>query len=639
MYHLINLFIKYIFSQSEYLLFFFFVVENYALMIISIKLGIHNGSMNENEVKIQKIRDGLPLSEVIRPSSLKDYIGQQHLINDNNGSIKNFIKLGYLPSMIIFGPPGVGKTTIARILSHETQYVFVEISATDSTVQDLKNLSIEISLENKLRASRHEMFLKVAIFVDEIHRLTKTQQDFLLPFIEDGNFVFIGATTVDPKKRIRRAILSRCQMFELSTLNQQELTLIIKRAILFENIRRKLTHQLQFLHYEENSLSILIQFANGDTRSVINLIELISNRFNNDTYKIDNGGLPISLDLNNLKSVVDNIIKVKSGLQNPSNIPFFIQLFDSMRGRYKSKDIQADLIKWTPVTRKINPHIVFKKSVPGCFMVKIRSNYLKSKINDSEIESEFEDENDFIKAPIATQNQKQQEWQDHMVYSDDSDVEPSSIYSDDDDDVKFIDLKKISSSKFNSLAAIHAFLTLLRNGESPIFILKQLLLFLVLFVKSDNYEIRKTLSVLKSIQISNTNITKVMSDLIIRLASLSHHNYKHSNYPLTILRWLKEFHTQHQKSTELQITLGPEDDCEITYDPSLVKKLLSDIDQDEADQIREESGSNLGSINVESIDDLDNLFYIGIEEGHNVTPATFEHNFGVNSMISEVDLH
>lgn len=608
-------------------------------MNVSIKLKIHNGSMNENEVKILKIRDGLPLSEVIRPSSLKDYIGQQHLINDNNGSIKNFIKLGYLPSMIIFGPPGVGKTTIARILSHETQYVFVEISATDSTVQDLKNLSIEISLENKLRASRHEMFLKVAIFVDEIHRLTKTQQDFLLPFIEDGNFVFIGATTVDPKKRIRRAILSRCQMFELSTLNQQELTLIIKRAILFENIRRKLTHQLQFLHYEENSLSILIQFANGDTRSVINLIELISNRFNNDTYKIDNGGLPISLDLNNLKSVVDTIIKVKSGLQNPSNIPFFIQLFDSMRGRFKSKDTRADLIKRTPVTRKINPHIVFKKSVPGCFMVKIRSNYLKSKIDDSEIESEFEDENDFIKAPIATQNQKQQEWQDHMVYSDDSDVEPSSIYSDDDDDVKFIDIKKISSSKFNSLAAIHAFLTLLRNGESPIFILKQLLLFLVLFVKSDNYEIRKTLSVLKSIQFSNTNITKVMSDLIIRLASLSHHNYKHSNYPLTILRWLKEFHTQNQKSTELQITLGPEDDYEITYDPSLVRRLLSDIDEDEDDQIREESGSNLGTINVESIDDLDNLFYIGIEEGYHVTPATFEHNFGLNSMISEVDLH
>lgn len=557
----------------------------------------------------------LPLSEIIRPNSLDDYIGQRHLINDDNGSIKNFIRLGYLPSMILYGPPGVGKTTIARILSNETSYVLVELSATDSTVSDLKELLISLLNENKKRTSMAGDVapLRVVVFIDEIHRFTKTQQDFLLPFIEAGNFVFIGATTVDPKARLRRAIISRCQMFELKPLSPLEVKEVIEKAILYENIRRKSIHKLKFMNYDKASVDVMSQYANGDTRTAINIIELLSSHYTDATCLIDdknsnmNEYMPIILNSKFLKHTISTLTKTRSGLQDPRNALLFDDLFDYILHKnlrlqnsgnlQQQNELSVPYIKKCSLSQNPIECIRIERPSNKSLVVKIRSNSLIYTGSSSELESDVDVESD-----IVYDDEKFNQWNDHIYFSDDSDVEPGQVYSEDDEEVLIWDNTTISRSKFSLLQSIHCLLMLIQRGESPIYIMKRIILFFSIYIQSDNYELQKLLSLLKAIENTTTDKTKILSNCIERLVLLPHNADKDPQYlsPLEHMEQLKKFFLENLQNHK--ITNGDEYlvDCEVVFEKDTVDKLLKD--PIESGSIQKLNIDEFETFTIESID-------------------------------------
>lgn len=205
----------------------------------------------------------VPLAELIRPRTLAQYIGQRHLLG---GVLANYVRLGRLPSMVLHGPPGVGKTSLVALLARAAGYRLVELLATTATVDDLRRVLSEAR-------GAHP---PVAVFIDEVHRLTRTQQDFLLPYIELGLFSFVGATTADPRMRIRRAILLRCHLFELHPLLAAEMHRVVQRAVLHENVRRRVARGLRFMRLSGAAAAVLVRRSGGDVRAAVNLVELVS---------------------------------------------------------------------------------------------------------------------------------------------------------------------------------------------------------------------------------------------------------------------------------------------------------------------------------------------------------------------------
>lgn len=198
----------------------------------------------------------VPLAEALRPSTLDEVVGQSHLIGPGR-PLRLAFESGKPHSMILWGPPGVGKTTLARLTASAFGYEFIALSAVFSGVKEIR-----ASME---QAEHHRaMGKKTILFVDEIHRFNKSQQDGLLPFVESGLVTFVGATTENPSFEVNSALLSRAQVYVLQALTDDELKFLLRRAR-----DEVLTH----LHFDEAAINTLVGYADGDARRLLNLLE------------------------------------------------------------------------------------------------------------------------------------------------------------------------------------------------------------------------------------------------------------------------------------------------------------------------------------------------------------------------------
>jgi putative ATPase len=204
-----------------------------------------------------------PLADRLRPTSLEDYEGQAHIVGVDK-PLRTLIKNGDVSSLILWGPPGVGKTTLAHIIASNTKSRFVSMSAVDGTVGDLRRIIKDAQEQRDFYQKR------TILFLDEIHRFNKSQQDALLPAVESGTLTLIGATTENPSFEVNSALLSRARVVILNRLDDNALADILKRAISNE------THGLgmQHLKVPDDSLKLLIQLGDGDARRTLGTLEL-----------------------------------------------------------------------------------------------------------------------------------------------------------------------------------------------------------------------------------------------------------------------------------------------------------------------------------------------------------------------------
>jgi putative ATPase len=203
-----------------------------------------------------------PLAAILRPTNLKNFYGQQHLLSPGKPLANNIASV-VLQSMLFWGPPGSGKTTLAYILADTVGYNFIVMSATSAGVKEIKTVALEA---NELWYNNKQ---KTVVFIDEIHRFNKTQQDALLPFVENGSFVLIGATTENPSFAINNALLSRLNIYQLSALSEIELDEILTNALHYLQSKN-----LTFI-FEDTIRQYFITFADNDARKLLNNLELI----------------------------------------------------------------------------------------------------------------------------------------------------------------------------------------------------------------------------------------------------------------------------------------------------------------------------------------------------------------------------
>ncbi len=202
-----------------------------------------------------------PLASRLRPESLDEYVGQRHLIGEGK-ILRKLIERDQVSSMIFWGPPGVGKTTLARIIAKQTRAEFVEFSAVTSGIKEVKEVM------NQAEQNRR-MGIRTLLFTDEIHRFNKAQQDAFLPFVEKGSIVLVGATTENPSFEINSALLSRCKVFILKALEERDLMDLLCHALKSP----KGLGNLDML-IEETQLKAIARFANGDARTALNTLEM-----------------------------------------------------------------------------------------------------------------------------------------------------------------------------------------------------------------------------------------------------------------------------------------------------------------------------------------------------------------------------
>ena len=255
----------------------------------------------------------IPLAEFLRPKNVGDIIGQDHLLGDGQ-SLKVAITSGNLPSMILWGPPGVGKTTIARVIANSTDAQFISISAVLSGVKEIRE-SIE-----KAKFSLEQQNKKTILFIDEVHRFNKGQQDAFLPHIESGLITLIGATTENPSFEVNTALLSRCQIYVLKILSLDELNTIIDRVI----------NKFDKIKIDNKAKDIILTYANGDARRLINLLEMLINNFKSKTEGSINNKL------------VEKIISDKTRRFDKSGEQFYDQI-SAMHKSVRGSDPDASI--------------------------------------------------------------------------------------------------------------------------------------------------------------------------------------------------------------------------------------------------------------------------------------------------------
>ena len=215
-----------------------------------------------------------PLAERMRPKSLEEYVGQEHLIGPQGG-LTPVLKSGNLPSMILWGPPGTGKTTLARLLALQKERPFYQLSAINSGVKEIRDILQKAEHNGDLFSSKSPL-----LFIDEIHRFSKSQQDSLLGAVEKGSIILIGATTENPSFEVINALLSRCQIYVLNTLDKSQLQQLISNA-LSRDIELK-SKKIEILEDQA-----LLKVSGGDARKLLSALELVVNS-TPEPIKIDN---------------------------------------------------------------------------------------------------------------------------------------------------------------------------------------------------------------------------------------------------------------------------------------------------------------------------------------------------------------
>ncbi len=214
-----------------------------------------------------------PLAERMRPNDLSEYIGQRHLLEEN-GALKKAIQSKILPSIIFWGPPGVGKTTLANLLAKQLNRPFYTLSAISSGVKDVREIIQKAESQGMFQSNG------AVLFIDEIHRFSKSQQDSLLGAVEKGTITLIGATTENPSFEVISALLSRCQVYTLESHTLEDLLELINRALKQDVILSK--RKIELREYKS-----LIAVAGGDARKMLNLLEMVVNTFSpNETAVI-----------------------------------------------------------------------------------------------------------------------------------------------------------------------------------------------------------------------------------------------------------------------------------------------------------------------------------------------------------------
>ena len=255
-------------------------------------------------IQTKQIMNIIPLAEKLRPSSLDDYIGQKHLVGEN-AILKKAIETGNIPSMIFWGPPGVGKTTLAYIISKQLNKPFFTLSAVNSGVKDVRNV-----FEKAQEQDEHSI-----LFIDEIHRFSKSQQDSLLGAVEKGIVTLIGATTENPSFEVISPLLSRCQVYILKDLGKEELLEMLEKARIYSE--KELNKKIEIIDIEA-----LLRISGGDARKLLNAFELVVTSEKSETISIT--------DEKVLNVIQKNIaLYDKSGEQHYDIISAFIK---SMRG-------------------------------------------------------------------------------------------------------------------------------------------------------------------------------------------------------------------------------------------------------------------------------------------------------------------
>ena len=202
-----------------------------------------------------------PLAARLRPQTLEEYVGQTHLLGRGK-VLRRLIESDQISSMIFWGPPGVGKTTLARIIANTTKAAFIDFSAVTSGIKEIR------AVMQKAEGNR-QCGEKTIVFVDEIHRFNKAQQDAFLPFVEKGSIILIGATTENPSFEVNSALLSRCKVFVLQELKTDELVQLLKRALTDEK-----GFGSQQINIDDELLEMIAVFANGDARTALSTLEM-----------------------------------------------------------------------------------------------------------------------------------------------------------------------------------------------------------------------------------------------------------------------------------------------------------------------------------------------------------------------------
>ena len=205
--------------------------------------------------------DSQPLAARLRPRTLEEFVGQRHLLGSGK-VLSRLIESDHLSSMIFWGPPGVGKTTLARIIARSTKATFIDFSAVTSGIREIRAV-MQKAEENRRFGER------TLVFVDEIHRFNKAQQDAFLPFVEKGSIILIGATTENPSFEINGALLSRCRVFVLHALGEEDLTALLRRALSDPR-----GFGGQEITLPPDTLELIARFANGDARTALSVLEM-----------------------------------------------------------------------------------------------------------------------------------------------------------------------------------------------------------------------------------------------------------------------------------------------------------------------------------------------------------------------------